>query len=97
MNDLFRKESNRKDLEKVSESKHYTLTTNMELHDRTELINKALSRLPFQDRKLITMYYLLELPYTEIVAIEGGTVNSIRIRICRALKKLNQSLTHSGI
>ena len=52
----------------------------------------ALNKLSDLDKRIVTKYYLLELPYSEIAAMEGITINTARIRVCRALKQLKQDL-----
>ena len=58
---------------------------------------RALRALGAQDQRLIQQHYLLEMSYVEMAEMEGLSVNAIRIRICRALKKLNYLLKDSGI
>lgn len=52
----------------------------------------ALDKLKPRDRRVITQYYLLELPYNEIALLEDISVNTARIRVCRTLKELNSLL-----
>lgn len=52
----------------------------------------ALNSLPELDKRIVTQYYLLELPYSEIAILEEITVNTARIRVCRALKQLKNYL-----
>ena len=67
----------------------------IEVHQRYLL--SALKQLGEQDQRLIQLHYMLEMSYAEIAEIEDLTVNALRIRICRALKKLNQLLKETGI
>ncbi len=52
----------------------------------------ALNKLSDLDKRIVTQYYLLELPYSEIAVMEEITVNTARIRVCRALKQLKKDL-----
>ncbi len=52
----------------------------------------ALNKLSDLDKRIITQYYLLEVPYSEIAVMENITINTARIRVCRALKLLKQEL-----
>ena len=52
----------------------------------------ALNKLSDLDKRIVTQYYILELPYREIAVMENITINTARIRVCRALKQLKQDL-----
>lgn len=65
--------------------------------ERKSLLLKALMKLKPDEQRIIQLYYLLEMPYEEISSLEKITINTARIRVCRALKKLNQLLKNSGI
>ena len=53
---------------------------------------RALDKLKPRDRRIITQYYLLELPYKDIALMEDISVNTARISVCRTLKQLNSLL-----
>ncbi|MEL6811997.1 MAG: sigma-70 family RNA polymerase sigma factor [Bacteroidota bacterium] len=59
---------------------------------RHKLIQKALNRLKPSQRNIINMYYILEMSYQDIAVSENTSINSVRIKVCRALKKLNELL-----
>lgn len=64
---------------------------------RSQLLKMALSQLKPSERSIVSMYYLLEMSYSDIAESEGITVNNARIKVCRALKKLNDLLKNSGV
>lgn len=64
---------------------------------KQQMLDTAMARLPLQDRLLVNQRFLLEMPYREIAALHDFTENTARIRVCRALKKLNELLKNSGI
>lgn len=97
LHDYRKKLSRSNSLENTKEEISYQQSYNFDERDRNMLLKKALGRLNEGERKVISMYYLLEIPYSEIAQIEGVSVNSIRIRVCRALKNLNAIITNSGI
>jgi RNA polymerase sigma-70 factor (ECF subfamily) len=97
LHDFHRKLSRQKFLEMRSEEIGYWQSHSFQEMERSKLLKYAIGRLNEPERKVISMYYLLEIPYSEIAQIEGASVNSIRIRVCRALKNLNTIITNSGI
>jgi RNA polymerase sigma-70 factor (ECF subfamily) len=59
------------------------------LHDPlTEITLSALNRLPDDCRSLLAARYLQELSYEEMASALGATVNSVRVRCCRAKARL---------
>ncbi len=97
LKDHFKKSSRLKSIDTFQEEEAYEEDFELQQNFKTELLKKAMAQLPVSERKVISMYYLLEIPYCEIAQIEGASVNSIRIRVCRALKNLNTIITNSGI
>lgn len=65
--------------------------------EQQKLLMTAMARLNPSERNIINMYYLLEMGYEEIAAVENMTVNTARIHVCRGLKKLHTILKDSGI
>ena len=96
LKDHFKKSSRLKSIDTFQEEA-YEEDFELQQNFKTELLKKALAQLPVSERKVISMYYLLEMPYKEIAALEESSVNSIRIRVCRTLKTLNTLLKNSGI
>jgi RNA polymerase sigma-70 factor (ECF subfamily) len=97
LHDYRNKLSKHKSLENSKEEISYLQSYTFQQIDRGIILKDAMGRLSESERKVISMYYLLEIPYSEIAQIEGVSVNSIRIRVCRALKNLNAIITNSGI
>jgi RNA polymerase sigma factor (sigma-70 family) len=56
--------------------------------DRRELLEKAMLKLPEEDRVVLTLYYVEELPVEEIHQITGLSKANVKIRLFRARKKL---------
>ncbi|WP_445381575.1 RNA polymerase sigma factor [Robiginitalea sp. IMCC43444] len=65
--------------------------------ERETLLRRAMDRLPIAQKRVIHMYYLLEMTYAEISKEENISVNNARILVCRGLRKLNKLLKTSGI
>lgn len=64
---------------------------------KQKMLDTAIARLSLQDRLLVNQRFLLEMPYKEIAVLHDITENAARIRVCRALKTLNELLKNSGI
>ncbi|WP_422104447.1 RNA polymerase sigma factor [Winogradskyella sp.] len=64
---------------------------------RNKQLEKALLRLKPKQRQIVNMYYLLEMSYEDIAIIESISINSVRIKVCRALKKLKELLKDSEL
>lgn len=63
-------------------------------HDEQQkYVREAVNRLPEKDALLITLYYLNENSVEEIEQITGLTQSNIKVRMFRARKKLNESLS----
>ena len=60
-------------------------------------LHKALDQLNPIDKRIITQYYLLESPYSEIAVMENISVNTDRIRLCRTLKRLKELLKNAEL
>lgn len=58
--------------------------------DPDDVLNQLLPLLNQEERGLISLYYLADVPYTELSEIYEQSVNALRIRVYRILKKLNQ-------
>ena len=68
--------------------------------DNSHIYNKlhnALNKISPTDKRIITQYYLLESPYSEIALMENISVNTARIRVCRTLKQLRQLLKNEEL
>ena len=61
------------------------------------VLHEALNKLNPVDKRIISQYYLLESPYSEIAVMENISVNSARIRVCRALKQLKELLKNEDL
>src|SRR6266700_168962 len=57
----------------------------------TELLHRALSRLPEDKREILLLCRFQELKYEEIAELLGCELNTVRTRIHRALKELRKS------
>jgi len=56
------------------------------------LVLTALARLPEQDREVLSLAAIEELPYEQIAATLGVSVGAVKVRIHRARLKLNRLL-----
>ncbi|RNC86257.1 MAG: RNA polymerase sigma factor [Winogradskyella sp.] len=78
-----------------------TKTTESEISSdityRNSALMRALNQLKPTERNLINMYYLLEMSYEDMATAEGITVNNARIKVCRALKRLKETLKDSEL
>jgi RNA polymerase sigma-70 factor (ECF subfamily) len=64
----------------------------MEQDDQAKHLHTALGQLPEQDRLLLTLYYLDELPMEEVAEIAGLDMNNTKVKMHRARKKLADTL-----
>lgn len=88
--DYFKLRTKQSDINKVIISDDEATDTFLEGETRSyDDLYKALNKLKPIDKRIITQYYLLEIPYSEIANLENISVNTARIRVCRALKQLN--------
>jgi RNA polymerase sigma-70 factor (ECF subfamily) len=61
---------------------------NMDAKTLTIILNKAIDRLPAEDRVLLTLFYFEELSLKEIAAIQDTTEGNTKIRLYRIRQKL---------
>ena len=61
------------------------------LDDRLDL-ERALDRLPNEDRLVLFLHYYLDLPLEEVAVIAGRSVPAVRSRVYRAIERMRQSL-----
>ena len=57
---------------------------------KRELVKNLLTKLKESDRTVITLYYLSEMTYAEIGEFLGVSVDTVRIRVRRALQRLKK-------
>ena len=55
-----------------------------------ELVNNLLTKLKARDRNVLKLYYLNEMTYAEIGELLGVSVNTVRIQVRRARKRLEK-------
>ena len=79
--------SERFDLEMPEEG-----TERIELREKREMIEAALSKLTASDALIITMFYLEEMTLKEIAEATGLKANAIKVRLHRSRKRLAASL-----
>jgi len=65
--------------------------------DRREVLEKAMLKLPEEDRVVLTLYYIEELPVEEIHQITGLSKANVKIRLFRARKKLQEWITQPAL
>lgn len=58
--------------------------------ERNQLLEKAMQRIPEEDRVLITLYYLNESGVDEIHTITGLSKSNVKVKLFRARKKLQE-------
>jgi RNA polymerase sigma factor (sigma-70 family) len=61
--------------------------------ERTQLLEKAMQRIPEEDRILITLYYLNDSGVEEIHAITGLSKSNVKVKLFRARKKLQELIS----
>ena len=59
--------------------------------DRADL-RQALRQLPYEDRLVVSLYFYLDMPLTEIAAVAGTSVRAARSRLYRAIRRLRPDL-----
>ena len=91
-------------LEEIEESSYIHYMSEQWMTERTEycheLIQKLLEKLPENERTVVTLYYLDEMPTKEISKFLGVSVNTIASRLHRARKRLQadqEFLGHSEL
>ncbi len=98
LKDEFKRQNRFRNKEKMLKENEIAMVSSPnDDQERKSLLLKALMKLKPDEQRIIQLYYLLEMPYEEISSLEKITINTARIRVCRALKKLNQLLKNSGI
>lgn len=60
----------------------------LEANEKSFYLHKALGYLPEQDRLLLSLYYLEEMPLKEVAEIAGLELSNTKVKIHRARKKL---------
>jgi RNA polymerase sigma-70 factor (ECF subfamily) len=65
----------------------------LQQESRKKYIRMALDQLPDNDRLLVTLYYLQEQSLAEVAEVTGMEPNTIKVRIHRARKKLQTTLS----
>jgi RNA polymerase sigma-70 factor (ECF subfamily) len=96
--DSFRKSKNTQSTNLIEvESYPVHPETSFDIKYRNTQLQKALSRLKPAQRNVVNMYYLLEMSYQDIATCENTSINNVRIRVCRALKKLKELLENTEI
>ncbi|MBM3501129.1 MAG: sigma-70 family RNA polymerase sigma factor [Armatimonadetes bacterium] len=63
--------------------------------DDCPALREKLDRLPERDREILAARYLQDLSYAEIAGALGLTVNTVRVRCCRARQALRELLSGS--
>lgn len=59
--------------------------------DRADL-RQALRRMSHDDRLVVSLYFYLDLPLTEVAAVAGTSIDAARKRLYRAVKRLRPEL-----
>ncbi len=91
--DYFKKSMDNKSLDAVEfEDNTVHPEISGDVQYRNKQVQKALNSLKPSQRNIINMYYILEMSYQDIAVSENTSINSVRIKVCRALKKLNKLL-----
>ena len=62
----------------------------LEERERSELLQKALQRLPREKRELLLLARYGEMKYEAIGELLGASVGAIKVRVHRALKELRE-------
>lgn len=89
--DSFKKSKSFKSLNTIDfENNTVNPEISVDMNYRNKQIQKALNNLKPSQRNIIHMYYLLEMSYQDIAACENTSINNVRIKVCRALKKLKE-------
>ena len=65
--------------------------------EMTEQAQKILALLPLDDRQILTLQYLEELPIADIAAQMGWGLSKTKVKSFRARKKLRKILTEHGL
>ena len=79
------------EIEKLSYTHHLSDQRQTEVtEDRHELVKKLLAKLPESERTVVTLYYLGEMTAQEIGKFLGVSVNTIKSRLRRGRKRLQE-------
>ena len=79
------------EIEKTSYTHHVSDQRQTEVtEDRHELVKKLLAKLPESERTVVTLYYLGEMTAQEIGKFLGVSVNTIKSRLRRGRKRLQE-------
>jgi RNA polymerase sigma-70 factor (ECF subfamily) len=65
--------------------------------ERREMLEKAMLKLPEEDRVVLTLYYIEELPVEEIHQVTGLSKANVKIRLFRARKKLQEWISQPAL
>ena len=65
--------------------------------EETEMLNQALSQLPYEQREVITLHLQGNMKFTQIAKLRGTSVNTIRSRYRYGLDKLRSILNSEVI
>jgi len=65
--------------------------------ERNQILEKAMLRIPEEDRALITLYYLNESDIDEIHTITGLSKSNVKVRLFRARKKLQELVSKKTV
>ncbi|WP_318309966.1 RNA polymerase sigma factor [Flagellimonas crocea] len=82
-------------LERAAYAEVDTALDKMVLHERKELIDLCLSKLPEEDAGILTLFYLEEKNLQELEVIMDLSVNTLKVRLFRARKKLAEIMGKS--
>ena len=84
------------EIEEVSYTHHVSYQRQIEVtEDRHELVKKLLAQLPESERTVFTLYYLGEMTAKEIGKSLGVSVNTIKSRLRRGRKRLQEQQVES--
>ncbi len=64
----------------------------LEEKERKEMVNKALGKIPKDERVLLSLYYLDDNSVKEIAAITGLTDTNIKVKLFRARKRFAEAI-----
>jgi RNA polymerase sigma-70 factor (ECF subfamily) len=78
------------DMPSLAEHSHIPKYDFDALTDKNLVLEKAMMKIPEEDRVLITLYYLNESGINEIHAITGLSKSNVKVKLFRARKKLQE-------
>ena len=97
-NTAYRKEDKKNSINSSFHDNNY-LSENSDpsiVYDEQELIHSAIQELPESDRELIVLYHLKGFKYKDLIGIYDYNEGLLRVKLCRALKKLGEILKRMG-